>query len=801
MTATALESEAALPVAQSKTGLCIHCATALPSYVNDSFCCAGCRRVYDLLHDSDLQRYYDLRGENVLSPVTGKASVGVAPWLEDLENQEPHVKDASEGVRRFALDLQGIQCSACVWLIEALFRRHGDAYALNINPALGRAQLQVGPVFSLRDFVRTLEEFGYRVGPARKRANRESDALLLRTGACLLLAANTMFLSAAVYFGLREGPLFELVEGASLALATLSTLIGGSYFVRRAFLSLRRGLLHLDLPIAIGILLAYGGSVRSTLQGGYANYLDTVSIFIALMLVGRLVQERLIERNRRQLLESEGASGLLTRRISDGRSALVTCTQLAAGDELLVCPGEIVPVLSRLLSSRATCSYDWINGESEPKHLEAGSLLVAGAINAGQSAFRVSCETHFESSDLDTLLRSDTRREARRRGDFWDLVARYYVAFVLSAAGLGALIWTLRGADLNTVLDVATAVLVVTCPCAFGIATPLAYEFALSGLRRSGLYVREGSFFDRAAQVTRIVFDKTGTLTTGALSLSRPEELGCLTPSERRILYTLSSQSSHPKSHAVANALSRLDPTLELRDEEVVEVPSRGVEMVADAKLHRLGDARWACSDESAPSGSVYAVDGVQVLELPTREEVRPDAQSEAKALSSEGYELWIASGDSQERVAAMAARLEIPSHRASAGLTPEDKRAFIECLDDHNTLMLGDGINDGPALTEAWVSGTPAVDKPFVPARTDFYFLTAGLLPVRLALHTAKRVRRVVRNALWFASLYNVFVVTLCYANLMRPWLAALLMPASSLLVVAYAARALSSRRLTWKL
>ncbi len=797
MTTLALGQDATNTGHACEDGLCIHCRTPLLRGATDLFCCAGCRRVYDLLHSSKLGRYYALRGDNALSPVTGNPGQGEPPWLEELERAHT----AADATHRFALDLQGIQCSACVWLVEALFRREDDAYSVQVNPALGRVHVHAGPKFSVSHFVHTIEDFGYRVGPARKSESRDSDVLLLRTGACLLLSANTMFLSAAVYFGLREGPLFDLVEGASFAMASLSALIGGSYFAERALLGLKRRLLHLDLPIAIGIMLAYAGSVRSLFWGGGANYLDTVSIFIALMLVGRLLQERLVERNKKLLLESEGVSGLLTRRLSNERVDLVPCTELRAGDGLLICPGEIVPVLSRLETQDAECSFDWINGESEPRHFEAGSELLAGAINAGKTSFRVLAQSNFETSDLDSLLRTDVTRTMRREGDFWDLLARYYVLAVLSAAGIGVLIWTLRGADLATVLDVATAVLVVTCPCAFGIATPLAYEFALSGLRKRGLYVRDGSFFDRAAQVKRIVFDKTGTLTTGALTLTKPTQLLTLSFPHCRILYTLAAQSNHPKSHAVARALLASEPDLKLLSEPVVEVPNRGMEAWIDGHHYCLGDPHWALTDASITSDTVFSVDGTLLVALPMGEIARPDARAEAAALTREGYELWIASGDLPERVAAMAESLGIPQDRACAKFTPEDKRALIDCVDNEDTLMLGDGINDGPALSRAWVSGTPAVDKPFVPARTDFYFLTPGLAPVRLALHTGKRVRRVVKNALWFASAYNVLVVGLCYANLMRPWLAAVLMPTSSLLVVAYTAHALSSRRQAWKL
>lgn len=779
-------------------GLCLHCRTSLPSHAEDGFCCRGCRSVYTLLQSSGLDRYYTLRGERSLSPVNAESVRHEQPWLEPLLAQ----LQTQPGQHRFALDVQGIQCGACVWLMEALFQREPEAYQLTVNPALGRLSCVVGPGFPLASFVTTVESFGYRLGSASKQAKSEQHGLLLRTGVCLALAINTMLLSSSTYFGLEDGPLFDLVQQASFAMATLSVVVGGSYFATRAWAGLRRGVLHLDLPIALGMGLAYLGSVSSLLlDGARGSYLDTVSVFIALMLVGRLLQERLIEKNRRALLSTDGASALLARRIRSGRTELVACAELQEGDALLVCPGEIVPVRAQLSDERASCTLDWINGESEPRSFARGEALVAGAINAGQSALRATALSRFERSDLDTLLRDDASGKQRERGDFWDSLARMYAALVLVATALGAAGWAVAGASLIQVLDVCTAVLVVTCPCAFGIATPLAYELTVAGLRRVGLFVRDASFFERCVRVRRVVFDKTGTLTTGQLELREPAVLSLLPAEERQVLYDLTAQSNHPKSMAIATALARHEPGLTLSGGEAHEVPGRGMECLRGPIVYRLGQPDWAGA-RTGSGGPVFSADGLPRAVLETREVPRPDAANEARALARDGYELWIASGDTAEHAQAMGRLLDVPKERALGDLTPAGKAALIERIDlgRHDTLMIGDGINDGPALSRAACSGTPAIDRPFVPARTDFYFLTAGLSPVRLVLRMSKAVRSVVRHALWFALAYNVLAVSLAYAGLMKPWLAAVMMPASSLVVLAYVVASLSPRSALWK-
>jgi Cu2+-exporting ATPase len=781
---------------------CVHCHSALPQTARDGFCCRGCRHVHDLLQRSGLARYYDLVGERTLAPASPRVASQAEPWLEALASElAAQNASAVAGVGRFSLDVQGIQCGACSWLIEAIFRRTPGALRAQVNPALGQLTCAVEGTFPLIEFVQSIESFGYRLGPARKQGASSSHALLLRTGVCLALAANAMFLGATTYFGLEHGELHTLIENASFVLATLSALVGGSYFVQRAAQSLRRGVFHLDLPIALGMALAYAGSVWSLYFGsGQASYLDTVSVFIALMLVGRLLQERLIERNRRQLLASEGASALLARRLQSGRSELVPCAEVRAGDELLVCPGELVVVRARLQDERALCSLDWINGESEPRQFLRGEALMAGAVNAGRTAIRAIALTTFETSDLDALLRDDPQRTSRVAGDFWDRVGRIYSALVLVVTALGIALWWWQGKTLPQILELATAVLVVTCPCAFGIATPLAYELGVAGLRRLGLFVRDGTFFDRAAEVRRIVFDKTGTLTTGSLELVRPDHLSALSPHERSVLYTMSSQSNHPKSSAVARALVEFDPCVRILPLSVVELPGTGLECTSLGVTYRLGAPDWAAPSCDLEAGPVFSAALCPLCVLETAELARPDARHEVGALQREGYELWIASGDRHEPVQALARCLDIPAARAWGNLTPAGKQALLGMIDRRDTLMLGDGINDGPALSTALCSGTPAIDRPFVPARTDFYYLTPGLAPVRTALHVAARVRRTVRSALVFATAYNVLVVGLSYAGHMVPWLAAVLMPASSLAVLAFTGLSLAPRRMLWK-
>jgi Cu2+-exporting ATPase len=768
---------------------CAHCGTLLGAGAVDVFCCAGCARVHSLLHAGGLARYYDLRGGGGV-PVGPSAEAPERAWLAPLRAQI----EASENLTRVAVDVGGVHCAACVWLIGELFRRAPRGRACVVNASRGRIELTVERGFDLDAWVSEVEAVGYALGPALKERSRSADALTLRMGISVALAMNTMVLSFAMYFGLDEGPIYELARQLGFALATATMLVGGSFFVRSAWQSLRRGLLHLDLPIAIGVLLAFVGSTWSFFARSGAEYFDTLAVFVALMLVGRWLQERVVATNRARLLASDGVDGLWTRRVRDGVATLTRCVELRGGDVLLLAPGDLVPI-DATLAEATSLRLDWINGESEPRPFEAGSVAPAGAFSAGRSAVRAVATADFARSSLVELLASPPSKAEGDAARFWDRLARVYVVGVLAAAAGAFALWMWLEGDAQRALGVTTAVLVVTCPCAFGIAVPLARDLVQASLRRTGLFVRSPSLLDRAPTVRRVVFDKTGTLTTGAPTLADPERLDALDEEARAALHAMASQSTHPKAAAVLAALPA-GLTLD-GDARVVEEPGAGLSAELRGRRYRLGRGEWAAPAAMPLEGSdlVFSRDGRLLVALRTHEAARPDAVAELAGLARAGLETWILSGDSAERVQALARALGVPAERAVGGQSPRDKAAWLTAHGPEHALFVGDGINDSLAADVALVTGTPAIDRPFMPARSDFYFVTPGLAPIRRLIEASLRLRRVVRVDLAIAVAYNVGAVALAYAGLVEPWVAAVLMPLSSLGTLAITTAMLGGR------
>jgi Cu2+-exporting ATPase len=562
----------------------------------ESFCCDACRDVSAKIRAAGLGRFYDL-GRGGVAPPSDLRPDSFA-WLDRLlegETQAAATAAAAGGspgpmrgaARSLTLDVQGVHCAACVWLLQELFSRTPGHVSLRINPAVGRAEITwTEGQGDLRTFLREAERFGYRFGPVRKAAPARSRGLLIRLGVCAAVAMNAMIFSLSFYFGLApsDGILYPLFGWLNLALGTVALLVGGPVFFRPAWEGVRRGLAHLDLPISLGILLAWSGSVWGHLtQGPEAAYFDSLTIFVTLMVLGRWLQERVLERNRQALLASGGVDGLTARRRRAGRLESVPASSLRRGDEIWVVAGDLVSVDGVLLERAARVSLDWIDGESRPRDVEPGAVVRAGSFNAGDSPLRVTAAQDFADSRLVDLLAPKAREDT------------------------GPPTW--QPAGLHRALAVAVSILVVTCPCALGLATPLAHDLVHGALRRRGVFLRDASFLDRALRIRKLLFDKTGTLTLGRIALTdgARADLAALPGPDRAVLYNLAVRSNHPVSRAIVATMERGDGVPELLSgaDPVREIPGQGLEWRRDGRTWRLGRRAFALAE--APAAPVVA--------------------------------------------------------------------------------------------------------------------------------------------------------------------------------------------------
>jgi len=738
--------------------------------------------VHALLASEGLLRFYELGG-SATGAVGSRPRVPNLDWLPELEAAALEAAAVAGPVVRLVLDVQGIRCAACVWLLQTVWKRIRGARDLRVDPSLGRATLVYdGGSGAALEFVAAAARFGYPMGPA-SRALRRDDGLLIRLGIASAIAMNAMILAVSLYFGLEtavaDSSLRELFGWVLMGLGTASVIVGGPVFFRTAFAGMRAGVVHMDLPISLGLLLAWAGSVHGQWTGG-PTYFDTVAIFIAFMLGGRFLQQRTLAQSRDQVLADDGAEHLRARRLAGGSVASVPVQQLQVGDELLLAPGDLVPVRVEVLGAReASFSLDWINGESEPRAFAPGSEVPAGAFQAGRQAVRARVAADFASSGLAELLGQEPldREDTRGRVRFWHVLNRTYAIGVLLAATLGGLLWA--WIEPARALPVAISVLVITCPCAMGIATPLAFHLSLARLRRHGIFARTRSLLDKLRCVRKVVFDKTGTVTFGGLRaiarLPVPE-------GELAVLATMVASSNHPVSQAVLQAL----PAAPFRSElPVEELPGHGLVCRLDGVEYRLGSPAFAGVLPTQERECVFSRNGTELARYALEEDFRAGAAAEVAALQQRGLAVYLLSGDRPDRVAHAAMLLGVPAAQAQGGMAPADKAAVVQQLDRSDVLMVGDGLNDAPAFAASFCAGTPAMDRPVLPARADFCFRGAQAGSVLTALQIADLHASTVRTNLAMALTYNTSTLVLCFLGLMTPLLCAVLMPISSAALV----------------
>ncbi|MES2440628.1 MAG: heavy metal translocating P-type ATPase metal-binding domain-containing protein [Verrucomicrobiota bacterium] len=777
---------------------CAHCGTPFTAGTKeDRFCCKGCEFVHDLIHDEGLDRYYQLRQDTPVRPVRSVPfEAHDFTWLsEKIVETESGISPGKSVEADFSLD--GISCIGCVWLVEKIFLRQPGALEAAAHPATGRVHLswQAGRM-DLVAFANELVSFGYTLS-SRRGGSSASEAGLLgaRLGLCGAFMLNAMGFTLPSYLGMPEDFAFSgLFQLIALLTATLSMLAGGSYFISRAWQAARMRALHIDLPIALGLIIAYIGSIAGwSLKIPGLIYFDFVSTFVFLMLAGRYFQLSAMEKNRRRMQRHRPVPETMH---SPDRAEPLALADLAAGVRYELLPGQASPVASVLDSVAADFSLEWISGEAESCLFQAGRNLPAGAIHLGRTPVVLKAAETWAESMLAKLVSSD--RPAVRVPALERLL-KFYLLAVL-CIGTVAFFWWSGHHGAAQALQVMISVFVVSCPCALGVSLPMADEIAGSMMEKAGVFIRQPLLWARLRRVRTIIFDKTGTLTLERPVLVNPDAIGSIDHDARLALARLANDSLHPVSRSLLEALGREGQRM-LREEAPVavsDVPGCGRFYQVDGVEWSLGKPGWRSSAVAGDFSSHDAElcrDGERVSHFVFRESLREDAIAALALLRARGFRAVVLSGDRLEKVASAAAALGVAPADAHASLLPERKEDIVRELDRQDTLYLGDGANDSLAFNAAWTSGTPVVDRSLLEAKADFYFMGQGLgfLPQLLAL--ARRRQQVVRIAFAFALGYNLTAVAICLNGLMSPLLAAILMPLSSAISLAIVGFGLRNR------
>jgi Cu2+-exporting ATPase len=764
---------------------CLHCG--LPTAPGHHFCCPGCSAAYETIQTLGLGRYYAQRVlDRSLRPPRPEAA---HHW--DLAR---HIAHHPDGTHELALAVDGLQCGACVWLIESVLAREADVLQGRVNMTTRRLRLVWrGAVERADALVDAIESLGYRLIPfdqasLAERQDSAGRALLRALAVAGFAAGNVMLLSIGIWAGQAGGLLQDMGPATRDLLHWVSALIAmpaiayaGRSFFASAAAALRHGRTNMDVPISLGVILVTGMSLVQTMQGGEHTYFDSAATLVFFLLIGRVLDHRARGQARAT------AEQLLTLRMSDVAVLLPNGTvehraqhTVTPGDRVLVGLGERIGVDGVVEKGQSVLDSSLVTGESLPASASPGAQVFAGTLNLGEP-LTVRATATGAATLLAECVRLIEAAEARRSRFvvLADRVARRYAPAVhLTALGTFIGWYFIAGVPAGQALLTACAVLIITCPCALALAVPVVQVIATTRLFRGGLLLKSPTALERLADVDTIVFDKTGTLTEPTLALQKVPECD---EDALRISASLAATSRHPLARSLVAAAGPAPAA-----EDVVEFPGQGLQ-AGDIRLgsraftsipaaddHGAGPELWLTRPGHAPVRFVFA------------EMLRSDAATTLDRLRDLGMDVRLLSGDRVYAVAPVAEALGIASWRAAC--SPVEKVAAVEALvaSGRKVLMVGDGLNDSPSLAAASVSASPATAADISQTVADVVFQGNRLAPVAALVETARRARSAMRQNLALSIGYNVVMVPLAVAGLVTPWLAAGAMSLSSLLVMA---------------
>ncbi|KAA3448381.1 nitrogen fixation protein FixI [Mesorhizobium sp. SARCC-RB16n] len=693
------------------------------------------------------------------------------------------------------LSLPTIHCAACMHAIETALKKLEGIESARVNLSTKRVSVrwhgdQVPPIFA------TLGQLGYQAhlfDPEIANGDKTLSELIRAVAISGFAAGNIMLLSVSVWSG-AEGATRDLFHWVSALIAIPALAFAGGIYFRSAWNALRHGRMNMEVPITVGISLAYAMSLYETITHGEHAYFDASVSLLFFLLIGRTLDHVMRERARTAVsglsrLAGRGAIVLRTGRVRE----YLPVGQIEPGMDLVIAAGERVPVDGDILNGSSDIDCSLVSGESTPRPVGPGSDIQAGTLNL-TGPFTMRATAAAKDSFLMEMVRlmeaAEGGRSQYRR--IADRVSALYAPMVHLAALMTFLGWMIASGDWHVAGTIAIAVLIITCPCALGLAVPIVQVVAARRLFDAGVMVKDGSAMERLAAIDTAVFDKTGTLTFGRPRLVNAPSID---PALLAIAADMATHSRHPYAKAISIfSGSSSQPGLA----SISEHPGFGIEATMEGNIWRLGRREWAKSEAQSVGQGKYGSNGGTVLSrnrmivasFDFQDAARADAGAAVKQLQDANVSIEMLSGDTAQACRELAKSLRIGNFVPS--LLPSGKVDRIEALTraGHKVLMVGDGLNDTPALGAAHVSMAPASAADVGRNAADFVFLRESLLAVPFALDISRQAGRLIRQNVAIAILYNVFAVPIAISGHVTPLTAAIAMSASSLIVVTNAMR-----------
>lgn len=792
---------------------CTHCGLNVPAGLvdpkeTDQFCCSGCRTAYAIIHENGLEDFYGIRDQCDVDTAAACSAGTDVEIFDDPTFTERHVTFDAVGRCRVRLGLAGLHCAACVWLVEKLPRLAPGVIDARVDLIRSHVTLVWDNTATpLSEIAAVLIRLGYSPHPldesgadARDADNRRQLLRLAVAGAC---AGNAMLIAFALYAGMFSAMNVEharLFRAAGTAVGLIAILWPGAVFFRGAWAALRTRTPHMDVPVAIGLGVGGIAGVVNTISDRGETYFDTLALLVFLLLVGRYLMFRGQQRalDRVSLLQS--LTPRIAYRVTDeGDLRTVPADSLQCGDVVEVRAGELIPADGQIIEGESAIDESLLTGESAGRSVGGGDHVTAGATNlSAKLCLHVTAVGAQSRIGRVMGLVEDASGRKPPIVLFADRISGWFVTVVLVLAVITVTLWWQTSSELA--IDHAVALLIVACPCALGLATPLTIAVAQGRAARRGILIKSGGIAEYLARPGQIWLDKTGTLTEGRMTLRRwigSEEI-------KPLVLALEMHVAHPIADALVRSLKSATDRA-CRVTYVRQVTGGGVTGRVDGQPIVIGSERFIrengmtveaelCSLtsswlEAGDTPIFVAVGGRVVAAAAVGDSVRPDALAAVAELKRLGWKVGILSGDHSTVVATVARKVGIAVEEAFGGLSPEDKLTKVEESRKYETtLMAGDGVNDSAALAAASVGVAVHGGAEVSLRAADVYITRPGLTPLVELVRGGRRAVRIIRSNFAASLGYNSIAVVLAIAGLVNPLVAAILMPISSLTVLAFA-------------
>jgi len=803
-------STAVMPTTVGADTLCAHCSLPVPEglldeYADRQFCCSGCHTAFGILHAHGLDSYYGF-AERREAPV--RASGRRYDEFDHPAFANLYVTVGPSGLSRTELYLEGVHCASCVWLVERVpLLVPGVLRAeLDVRRSLAVIEWDMATV-PLSRIAQSLDTLGYPPHPFRGVARadmrkREDRAMLVRIGIAGAIAINVMLAALALYAGelnTMDASLTRFFRWVSFAITVPAFIWPGRVFFTGAWASLRTRALHMDLPIAIALAAGFIRGAMNTITDTGPIYFDGLALLIFALLVGRFLQQR-GQRMAVDAAEELHAIAPSTARIVEreiGQETLrdIPSEALLPGMLLDVRAGESFPADGVVTRGHSSVNAALLTGESRPTSVSVGQMVYAGTLNV-ESPLRVQVEQAGETSRIAKLMRQ-VEDSAKRRAPIVQTANRMagiFTAVVLVAAATTFVI-KLQLSPAHA-LDDAIALLIVTCPCALALATPLAITVAVGRAARRGMLIKGGDALELLAAPGILVLDKTGTITEGRTALAAWHGPDWVKP----LVLALEEGSSHPLADGFRRAWPGLPVALVSASRHIA---GGGLEGTVDGRVVRIGSPRFVRESVVSVDPTIgrvmndldrtltpvhVAIDGVLVAIAGLGDRVRDDALESLRQLRARGWRTVMLSGDAPDVVASVGRALAFDAHDAIGAASPEDKLAFVEQLkatSERTVVMVGDGVNDAAAIAAAHVGIGVHGGAEACLATADIYLTRPGLGALVELTEGSRRTLHVIRRSIALSIGYNLIGATLAVFGLLTPLIAAILMPTSSITVV----------------